>query len=354
MGPWQARAARYGGGVIASVAFRNFKALRSARVELAPFNLVIGPNGSGKSSLIQALGRLRALARLPLREPVPKRERAPGTEEAEASAEVGFRFAPPHDGLEAVLGCAAEGACDLLQVAPLALGEGADDWAGLRKKILTTRSYVLDHTAIAAPVYPVSSDELAVDGGNLAARLAALRERAPEAYAGLRAELLCIFPEYGELVLAPERGSFALRLADPAEVSLVVPADLSQGTLYTLALLALAHDPAPPAVVCIEELDRGIHPRLLRDVRDILYRLSYPADRGLDRDPTQVIATTHSPLLLDLFRDHPEEVVIAEKAGRTATFSRLSDRTDLAYLLAEGGNLGDLWYSGILGGVPVE
>ncbi|MDR1283749.1 MAG: ATPase, partial [Opitutaceae bacterium] len=71
------------------------------------------------------------------------------------------------------------------------------------------------------------------------------------------------------------------------------------------------------------------------------------------RSPTQVIATTHSPYLLDLFREHPEEVVIAEKHGREAHFFRLSDRADLAELLA-GASLGDLWYSGILGGVPEE
>ena len=334
--------------MIASVAFHNFKALRSARIELQPFNLVIGPNGSGKSSLIQALLRLRTLARLPLREPVPEADRMP------EAAEISFNFASPHDGLEATLGCVSDTVCDLLQVAPLPRGEGADDWPGLREKILGLRAYVLDHAAIATPVYPVSSDELAPNGGNLAARIAALRERAPEAFLGLQGELLRLFPEYGELVPLPAQGSFALRLADPAERSLVAPADLSQGTLYTLALLALAFDPTPPALVCVEELDRGIHPRLLREVRDILYRLSFPADHGLARSPTQVIATTHSPLLLDLFRDHPEEVVIAEKNGRAATFTRLSDRADLAQLLEEGGSLGDLWYSGILGGVPAE
>jgi predicted ATPase len=334
--------------VIASVAFQNFKALRAARIELLPFNLVIGPNGSGKSSLIQALLRLRTLARLPLADAAPERERMP------EAAEISFNFTPPHDGLEATLGCVSDKVCDLLQVAPLARGEGADDWPGLREKILGMRAYVFDHLAIATPVYPVSSDELAPNGGNLAARLAALRERAPEAFAGLRAELLRLFPEYDDLVPLPAQGSFALRLADAAERSLVAPADLSQGTLYTLALLALAFDPAPPAVVCVEELDRGIHPRLLREVRDILYRLSFPADHGLSRPPTQVIATTHSPLLLDLFRDHPEEVVIAEKSGRAATFTRLSERVDLDQLLAEGGGLGDLWYSGILGGVPSE
>jgi predicted ATPase len=41
--------------VIASIAFHNFKALRSASVRLERFNLLIGPNGSGKSSLIEGI-----------------------------------------------------------------------------------------------------------------------------------------------------------------------------------------------------------------------------------------------------------------------------------------------------------
>jgi len=333
--------------VIASVAFRNFKALRSAHLALAPFNLIIGPNGSGKTSLIQALLRLRTLARLPLRDPVADSERLP------EAAEINFRFNPPHDGLEAMLACVDESVCDLLQVTPLPSGEGVDDWPGLRARLLSIRSYVLDHDAIAAPgAARALGGELAPDGGNLAAVLTALRDQAPAAYAALVEELLRLFPEYAELVLQPASGTFGLRLHGISSV--VSAADLSQGTLYTLALLALAHDPAPPAVICIEELDRGIHPRLLRRVRDVLYRLSYPADYGHSRAPVQVIATTHSPLLLDLFRDHPEEVVIADKVGRAATFMRLADRADLADLLAEGGTLGDLWYSGILGGVPEE
>lgn len=56
----------------------------------------------------------------------------------------------------------------------------------------------------------------------------------------------------------------------------------------------------------------------------------------------QVVATTHSPYLLDLFRDHPQEVVIAEKAGAAATFTRLSEHPHVDALLAEG-TLGDLW-----------
>jgi predicted ATPase len=134
----------------------------------------------------------------------------------------------------------------------------------------------------------------------------------------------------------------------------VLPAEnLSQGTLYLLAVLCLAHDPSPPSVICIEEADRGVHPRMLREVRDALYRLSHPLTEGRTREPVQVVTTTHSPYMLDLFRDHPEEVVLANKRGNAATFERLSDRADILALMGEA-SLGDLWYSGILGGVPDE
>jgi predicted ATPase len=106
-------------------------------------------------------------------------------------------------------------------------------------------------------------------------------------------------------------------------------------------------------MLCLEETDRGVHPRLLREVRDALYRLSYPASFGEQREAVQIVATTHSPFLLDLFRDHPEEIVIANKRGPSATFERLCDRPDVKEILREG-SLGDIWFSGILGGVPED
>src|SRR5437667_379009 len=109
--------------------------------------------------------------------------------------------------------------------------------------------------------------------------------------------------------------------------------------------------PEPPSNVCLEEPDHGLHPRLLRDVRDALYRLAYPEGSNEKRDSVQVIATTHNPYFLDLFRDHPDEIVIAEKTGLEAKFSRLSDRTDLEEILGDA-PLSEVWYSGVLGGVP--
>jgi AAA15 family ATPase/GTPase len=79
--------------------------------------------------------------------------------------------------------------------------------------------------------------------------------------------------------------------------------------------------------------------------------LAYPEGSNEKRDAVQVITTTHNPYFLDLFRDHPDEIVIAEKVGLDAKFSRLSDRADLEEILGDA-PLSEVWYSGVLGGVP--
>lgn len=333
-------------GVIASVAFRNFKALRNTSLALSPFNLVIGPNGSGKTSLIQAILRLRNLARLPLRDASVETERRP------EGAEITFRFSPPYDGLEAAMGCVSDTVCDLLQIIPLPTGEGVDDWDGLRTRLITLRSYLFDHDAIAKPALVANGTELTSNGGNLAAVLANRRNAYPEAFLRMTVDLFRMLPEYDALdFFTHSDGTIELRLRLVDGADWVMADSLSQGTLYALAMLTLAFDPAPPAIVCIEEVDRGVHPRMLREIRDTLYRLSYPLETGVGRAAVQVIATTHSPYMLDLFRDHPEEVVITEKSGSAARFTRLDECADLNEVLSSG-SLGDLWFSGVIGGVP--
>jgi predicted ATPase len=328
--------------VIASIAFRRFKALRSTRVALSPFNLVIGPNGSGKTSLIEAILRLRVLSKLTPAEVRTGPTRAGGPE-------IEFAFEPPHDAVTAHLGCISDTVCDSLRIEPAE----APGWPALRTSLAGIRGYVFDHAAMARPGRKGGDEPLAPDGGNLAAVLDRLRRTAPAAFAGLTAEMLRIMPEFGALEMADvgEGGvEFALTLTENGRVP---AAELSQGSLYLLGVLALAFDPDPPSVLGIEEVDRGVHPRLLREIRDALYRLSHPEAHGSGRRAVQIVVTSHSPYFIDLFRDHPEEVIVSQKRGRAAHFERLTERPDLPDLLQQG-SLGDMWFSGILGGVPEE
>lgn len=334
--------------MIAAVEFRNFKALRRAAVKLEPLNLIVGPNGSGKTSLFQAILRLRSLAGLPV-------ETMPAAADVQRDGPaIEFTFRPPDEAVTVRLGCVSELLCDLLTVEHPPGPEGAAAWERLRTRLRSARGYLFDHYAMGEPARRGEAVELSSNAGNLAAVLAERREKEPAAWAALEAEFTRLLPEFGG-VETPDAGGGAVGLAFRlADGSATIPAEsISQGSLYLLAILTLAHAPQPPAIVCIEEIDRGIHPRMLREVRDALNRLGYPRDAGLDRAPVQVLATTHSPYLLDLFKDHPEEIVLANKQGNQATFERLADRTDLAELLREA-PLGDLWFSGVLGGVPGE
>ncbi|KXU34747.1 hypothetical protein AXK11_07860 [Cephaloticoccus primus] len=285
------------------------------------------------------------------------------------------------------LSCVSQMVCDQIEF----LGAGGAPLsaaAALAAKAQTRwidriRAYLFDHYAMAepVPVQPPAGNataavlpELASNGANLSAVLAQLQAGEPAPFARLEEELRRVLPEFSGIEFvrpSADTVQLALRLRAGAEAvtapdggaglaggelagELVSADNLSQGTLYLMALLYLAFQPQPPSVVCVEEIDRGIHPRLLRPLRDLLYRLSYPAECGESRrPPVQVLATTHSPYLLDLFKDHPEEIIISQKHGTSAHFERLADRADLGALLGEA-SLGDLWFSGILGGVPEE
>jgi predicted ATPase len=107
-----------------------------------------------------------------------------------------------------------------------------------------------------------------------------------------------VVPEYERVLLntpGPGQKAFALRTRHGKHS--IPAAQLSQGTLLSLAMLALAYLPDPPVFVGLEEPDHGLHPRLLRDLRDALYRLSYPESYGESRSPVQ-LASRYNPFSL--------------------------------------------------------
>ena len=340
-----------------SIQFQNFKVLRNATLPLAPFTLIVGPNGSGKSTALQAL--------LAVTERAVKERGGAATDQTnfEKFVTAGLEVTDATE-VEITLqwGKLLEEArtvarwhhkhprfSTLQQYEPGA--SSSDVPYSLLSRI---RVYSLDALAIIQPAKLEPDVELSPTGLNLVGVMDSLRDKEPERFEALNKELGQWLPEFDHILFeTPETGQRAFLLRTRKGHHHIPARDLSQGTVLALAILTLAYLPDPPSLIGIEEPERGVHPRLLRNIQTALYRLSYPKQFGEDRQPVQVIATTHSPYFLDLYKDHPEEIVIAQKTADGAQFERLSDQPDIMEVLDDA-PLGEVWYSGILGGVPAE
>ncbi|QKZ11264.1 AAA family ATPase [Spirosoma sp. KUDC1026] len=132
--------------------------------------------------------------------------------------------------------------------------------------------------------------------------------------------------------------------------------ELSEGTLYFLALLSIVNQPKPPKLLLLEEPEKGIHPRRIREVMDLIFRLAEEKD-------VQIILTTHNEHVLDDFTTRPEAVFVFDKNEDGATCVKNLQRNIIEpfneYNQSIGlddidltSNLSENWIYGLLGGVP--
>jgi predicted ATPase len=348
--------------MIEAIEFTNFKALRKTTLPLAPFTLLLGPNGAGKTTVLQAIRAITVAAATQMRIQPP--EGGQGTlswgqsllsitaEDRQAPVGITLRLRWKerlvlatlewHPNIQVPMKFQSEDGSIL---------QSPD--AALLQWLAQMRIFTLDYFAIANPV-PVSSGSLQSNGGGLAAVLDDLKDNYPERWEALLNEMCQWLPEYDYIQFdKPQQGQKGIVLRTRRGGHRIPAQDLSQGTLIALVLLTLAYLPNPPSLIGLEEIDRGLHPRLLRHLQDAIYRLSYPESCGEVRPAIQVIATTHSPYLLDMYRDHPEEVILAQKEGLEVTMKRLTDVEHYEDILGDS-PLSEVWYSGVLGGVSVK
>ena len=335
--------------MIDSISFKNFKVLRDAQLKLRPFNIIVGPNGSGKSTVFKALelGKNPHNARLDSLKTV-------GVEANDVELRVKW-VSGDIDFTSVDVWNSGGTRRTNLEGSNLNSPSLSKYQLGIAKLFGELQVYSLDPNKVAEKVQLLPNSQLARDGSNLAAALDNLRDESRASFHELELELNRWLPEFDSILFqTPNPGLRSFGLGQVVTQQLIRSHDLSEGTLLALALLYIVHNLRPVSVVCLEEPDRGLHPRLLRDLRDALYRLSYPDQFGIKREPIQVIATTHSPYFLDLFKDHPEEIIIAEKQpDATAVFKNLADDKELIEIIGDA-PLGEVWYTGILGGVPLR
>jgi predicted ATPase len=94
----------------------------------------------------------------------------------------------------------------------------------------------------------------------------------------------------------------------------------SEGTLLVLGILAVLYGENRPQVLLLDDLDRGLHPKAQLELVTFLRTL-------LENQPgLQLIATTHSPYILD--RLNSEEVRLVTLRDGWAVCGRLQDHPE--------------------------
>jgi predicted ATPase len=148
-------------------------------------------------------------------------------------------------------------------------------------------------------------------GEELAAFLNTLQALDPPQFQAVEKALRPVIPSMrGIDVGVNSLGEVELRVLEGESRTPIPARVLSEGTLRVLGLLAVGGAKDPPALIGFEEPENGIHPRRIRLIAEYL---KTQAERGV----SQVIITTHSPVLPD-FMDNSSLFVCRKQAEGTA------------------------------------
>jgi predicted ATPase len=162
---------------------------------------------------------------------------------------------------------------------------------------------------------------LSKDGANVAEYLQDIRNTDPAAFAGIIETLRTVLPYADDLQPALTSELERTVYLQLAERDFKVPGWLlSTGTLRILALLALLRHPNPPPLIAIEEIENGLDPRT---VHLLVEEIRVAVESGR----TQVIATTHSPYLLDLLP--LSAIIFVERIDGEPRFFRPADSKEV-------------------------
>lgn len=163
------------------------------------------------------------------------------------------------------------------------------------------------------PVPSEPSPTLAEDGSNLSAVLFSLVSEHPAAWGELETLLRSAVPGFLSLAVKP-RGGPGTVMGIWREQGLkdeLTLADLSDGTLRFLCWAALCLSPNIPPLICIDEPEIGLHPRVLPVLAGAL---------RLASARSQILVATHSPYFLSQFQ--LDEIAVMKKEDGKAVFRR--------------------------------
>lgn len=138
-----------------------------------------------------------------------------------------------------------------------------------------------------------------------------------------------------------EEGKVLLKYRDGAFEDPFLARHVSDGTIKMLAYLVLLYDPKPHPLLCVEEPENQLYPKLLGELAE---EFRAYANKG-----GQVFVSTHSPDFLNATRI--DEVFWLVKENGYTQIKRANQDEQLVAYMKEGDQMGYLWSQGFLQGV---
>lgn len=376
---------------IQSLTVRNFHCLRDVTIDFAPLTVLVGPNGSGKTTLLHALELLGDITEEKRSQPAilggngridtHTFDKRGGVIELHAAGilvggRYGYRidYSSRDDGAEhervelpGVVYLRAPG-----QTATVTVPEGESvpwahggrsllhtealrriSWGGnggapalvpqikfiesLRNLFVELKRYQLQPRDLREQLTKnekrVEGDAMTPTGIGLQDEISRLLLSDRERLEQIENELAGWFPGFRRL--AVEKGSIVVDYANGLRVAADAASD---GLMLALGLLVITLGTPGRRVVLLEEPENGVHPGLLVKLVGFLKSLTVAT---LERPATQIILTTHSPLLLNEVA--PESIrLVRREPGRGTEVIPFTNAPDLQRLLEFQGP-GEIW-----------
>lgn len=186
-----------------------------------------------------------------------------------------------------------------------------------------------------------SAEHLSTSGDNLQLAANYLYENHRDIFNKILEKLRQRIPGMGQVTPeATADGRLLLKFQDGSFHDPFIDRYVSDGTIKMFAYLVLLHDPNPHPLLCVEEPENQLYPRLLVELAEEFREY---AERG-----GQVFVSTHSPDFLNAVQ--LEEVIWLSKQAGYTEIRRAKDDLQLRAFMAAGDQMGYLWKEGFFEG----
>lgn len=296
--------------MVESFRLRHYKSHHDTRVRLAPLTVVAGPNSSGKTTFLEALAWSHRYVR---RRHVVSNALVTSRAFTPRLAHQGIAFELNEDGEQLIfeepehsLGTSQRPFLDLDEIRP---DQPTASVIPLR----------LDPRALSRP--SISTTEiptLSADGAGLATVLAYWMTYLPEKRDALVAAVREILPFVEGVRVKPARfqhdGQDVIGhelIVDTAGAKGLPASEVSEGTILIIGLMTVLVGEDQPTLLLLDDVDRGLHPGAQRQLMRWLRQLVET------REGLQIVATTHSPYVIDEMDASEVWIFAADAEGKT-------------------------------------